>query len=109
MDEWRCVSMIIGILSVMTGGTAEMLKSCVGNLTLMDVSNTHVTIVFHHHFVIFMPPLHAILFNVFLLKLLIYPLLSFGNRGESPLIHLYDVHCLGTEEKLTKSSSGGRR
>ena len=32
--------MVIGTLSVMTGGTAEMLKLCVGNLTLMDVSNS---------------------------------------------------------------------
>ena len=36
-----------------------------------------------------------------------YPLISFGNRGESPLIHLDDVHCLGTEEKLTDCSHRG--
>ena len=32
--------MVIWALSVMRGGTAEMLKLCVGNLTFMDVSNS---------------------------------------------------------------------
>ena len=36
-----------------------------------------------------------------------YPLLSFGNHGESPLIYLDNVHCLGTEEKLTECSHRG--
>ena len=36
-----------------------------------------------------------------------YPLLSHGNSGSSPLIHLDDVHCEGTENSLTECSHRG--
>ena len=36
-----------------------------------------------------------------------YPLLSHGNSESSPLIHLDDVHCEGTENSLTECSHRG--
>ena len=37
-----------------------------------------------------------------------YPLLSFGNPADaSPIIHLDDVHCSGTEVALTECSHRG--
>ena len=43
MDEWRYASMGFGVQCVPTIGMPEMLKWCVGNWVMMDVSAFSIT------------------------------------------------------------------
>ena len=81
-----------GAQCAMTGGTSEMLKLCVDNSGMMDVS------------------LYLPLFTVSCYCLLSlpasYPQLSPSSHSY-PLYVLDDVHCLGTETKLSDCSHSG--
>ena len=92
MEEWRYVWMEGGAQCAMTDGTSEILKLCVNNSGIMDVS------------------LYLSLFMVSCYCLLLlpasYPQLSPSSRTD-PLYVLDDVHCMGTETKLSDCSHSG--
>ena len=92
MEEWRYVWMEGGAQCAMTDGTSEMLKLCVDNSGIMDVS------------------LYLSLFTVSCYCLLSLPAsysqLSPSSRSD-PLYVLDDVHCMGTETKLSDCSHNG--
>ena len=89
MEEWRYVWMESGAQCAMTDGISEMLKLCVDNLGIMDVS-------------LYILPFAVAFIGLFLLSAS-YSLLSPSSRSD-PLYVLDDVHCMSTETKLSDCS-----
>ena len=81
-----------GAQCAMTDGTSEMLKLCANNLGIMDVS-------------IYLPNFTATFIGISFL-LASYSLLSPSSNSD-PLYVLDDVHCIGTETKLSDCSHSG--
>ena len=91
-EEWRYVWVEGGAQCAMTGGTSEMLKLCVDNSGIMDVS--------------LYLPLFTVSCYCLLFPTASYSQLSASSRGD-PLYFLDDVHCMGKESKLSDCSHNG--
>ena len=92
MEEWRYAWMGYGAQSVMTDGTTEMLRWCVDNWDMMDVSVALICTVMCY-----------VSTNALSAS---YPLLS-HNKHNPPLYNLDEVQCNGTEQILSNCSHSG--